>query len=64
MGDNRCRHCNGWLIDHLELEYGYCDRCLAALEDRAQERREWDHYHDDPCPEIELTPLPAPARED
>jgi hypothetical protein len=52
-----CRHCKRPLVDWLECEYGYCDRCLENLEDRSRRRAEWDEFHPgEPCPEVELEP--------
>ena len=35
-----------------------CHDCVEISEERRKAREEWEHYHDEPCPEIEL-PHPA-----
>jgi len=36
----------------------YCDYCLDVMAERSRQRREWEYCHEEPCPEIEMTPLP------
>lgn len=38
-----------------------CHDCVEISEERRKAREEWNEYHDEPCPEIEL-PQPAPQR--
>jgi hypothetical protein len=53
-----CLHCAGRLID-AEQEYGMCDDCFEVMVERDRKRREWREYHPgEPCPEIELPPMP------
>jgi hypothetical protein len=37
-----------------------CHDCVEHAEDRRKARQEWEYYHDEPCPEIEL-PQPGPS---
>lgn len=53
----RCEHCGDSLYWD-ELDYGVCSVCSEVMYDRSQKRAEWNHYHDDPCPEEELPPMP------
>lgn len=68
----RCRYCqrsdnlitepyideDGFRSDEL---VDLCHGCVEHSEERRKAREEWNVYHDEPCPEIEL-PQPAPAR--
>jgi hypothetical protein len=42
-----------------EMDFGVCNDCADIQIARSQHRQEWDAYHDEPCPEVELIPLPA-----
>lgn len=68
IGD--CKTCGavnstGWgkFVDEDGFEYDdredHCDHCLDVMAERSQKRREWEHYHDEPCPEIELPSIPT-----
>lgn len=59
MSDPRCKQCGYPLIEEIELDYETCQHCLETMAERTRQRSEWDHCHPgEPCPEIELTPLP------
>ncbi len=36
-------------------ESSQCRRCNDQDIQRNENRREWDYFHDEPCPEIELS---------
>jgi len=38
--------------------YQYCERCEEIFVERSIKRTEWQTYHDEPCPEIELPQFP------
>ena len=58
---NKCQHC-GRTDDLICGDDGWpediCNGCVEIAGERAMQRREWNAYHDEPCPEIELTPYP------
>lgn len=58
----RCRHC-GRTDDLIPEDDGWpsdiCNGCAEIGAERYRQRREWNDYHDEPCPEIELTPFPT-----
>ena len=37
----------------------YCERCQEISVERWKQRQEWAAYHDEPCPEAELTKFPG-----
>ena len=37
-----------------------CHDCVEHGAERSRAREEWSHYHDEPCPDIEL-PQPPPT---
>lgn len=57
--DTRCRCCRLVLISHDEIDAGVCSECIESLIERSRRRSEWTEYHDEPCPEIELAPMPG-----
>lgn len=68
----RCRYCGtdrNLVQEPWEDEDGFvthdpidlCESCVEHDHDRSRARREWSHFHDEPCPEIEL-PQPAPIK--
>jgi hypothetical protein len=57
-GCGLCDYCKGPLLSWDEQEYGVCDDCAEILIERSNKTREWGEYHDEPCPEIELPPMP------
>lgn len=46
--------------DWLDL----CRDCEEIAIERSIARRDWNGYHDEPCPEIELPQFPSHAAED
>ena len=56
-----CRYCRAPLLDEIELDHGTCCDCADRLYERSKARDEWGHFHDEPCPEIELPPMPRAA---
>ncbi len=44
--------------DHIS---SYCENCNEISVERWRQRQEWAAYHDEPCPEIELTQFPERA---
>ena len=57
MPSGKCKHCgDGVGFDHWEWGYDFCPNCSEIEEERSRKRREWNEYHDEPCPEIELPP--------
>jgi hypothetical protein len=68
----RCRYCQtmtNLVHEPYEDEDGFvsdepinlCHDCVEHDGDRHRARQEWNAFHDEPCPEIEL-PQPAPSR--
>lgn len=56
----KCQHC-GRTDDLIWVDGGpgdICNGCVEIAIERVQQRREWNAYHDEPCPEIEMTPYP------
>jgi len=35
-----------------------CEHCVEHSEDRRKARADWEYYHDEPCPEIEMPQPP------
>lgn len=67
----RCRYCGtetNLVLEAWKDEDGFvshdpidlCEGCVEHSEDRRKARQEWEHYHEEPCPEGEL-PQPAPT---
>lgn len=59
--DGLCIRCGNpvFTTDHEGYPDDYCGPCEDALIARANEDREWQHFHPgEPCPEIEKTSLP------
>lgn len=56
----KCRQCGkpALGVNDEGYAYQYCDSCLDILIERSQQRAEWEQFHDEPCPGVELTPLP------
>lgn len=60
----RCTRCAMPLLDEDELHFRMCERCLDVAAERSRERAEWGAFHDEPCPEVELTPWPKSTAAD
>lgn len=56
MSVNFCPSCrrDNVLFDHWEDDI--CVDCLEIEIERSRQRKEWNMFHDEPCPENELTP--------
>jgi hypothetical protein len=55
-----CEYCGGYFRTETAAEVGVCDDCAELMVARAHKRRDWQEWHgpDEPCPEIELPPMP------
>lgn len=57
MSNGKCKHCGeGVGYENWDAGYDFCDWCSDIEIERSRKRREWNEYHDEPCPECELPP--------
>lgn len=52
----RCKHCGITLISFDEEDEGICCDCIEIEIERSIQAQDWRRFHDEACPEIELTP--------
>lgn len=55
--DWHCRRCKIALVDFDEIEMGICEDCILIEIERSSQRANWEQFHEEPCPEVELTPF-------
>lgn len=58
MSADSCKRCGERIEPIYDDEFwtDVCDLCAEIMAERARQRADWGRFHDDPCPEIELTP--------
>ncbi len=45
-------------LESLDYISSYCEVCNKISVERWQQRQKWAAYHDEPCPEVELSQFP------
>lgn len=62
-----CIKCGAFvaITQHGGYDYAssYCENCNEISVERLRQRERWRAFHDEPCPEVELTQFPSTWRD-